>query len=94
MDNLIQTKAIDFQKCCEQVKICLDTHWKGMDDLAKMNMLEMGFSAAEVQIFRLSGSKACLLSVLPKKIVCIPLFRRTPTVQAPQARKVPQKHPL
>lgn len=40
MDNLIQTKAIGFQKCCEQVKICLDTHWKGMDDLAKMNMLE------------------------------------------------------
>lgn len=40
MDNLIQTKAIDFQKCCEHVKICLDTHWKGMDDLAKMNMLE------------------------------------------------------
>ena len=40
MDNPIQTGSVGFQECCERVKTCLDIRWKGMDDLAKMNMLE------------------------------------------------------
>ena len=40
MDNSIQTGSVGFQECCERVKTCLDIRWKGMDDLAKMNMLE------------------------------------------------------
>ena len=40
MGELMQLEKADFWETCERVKSCLDSRWKGLDDFAKMQMLE------------------------------------------------------
>ena len=40
MNELTRADRLDFWETCERVKTCLDSRWKGLDDFAKMQMLE------------------------------------------------------